>query len=368
MYESDWNRGTISCCSICRKAITCKPNRIYGSYPKDKLVYEILLPNVQGKKLPRPIPPVATNTTATLSFDDYDDDEEEEEEDNEELIEFYEGRIADLERQLSEVSRVETLFRSVESELRRKSAEIYVVRREIDDRNMKIEFLIKENLEQKKEIEKINLNFKAATEELDEFKHFKMSSEIIRLANHISPMQKEAYFNSLLNDLSSSRKDLVMMIIGFEKKNAEGEIEKTELLKENRRLRIEKENLEKKMKLIEQQLKQLQKQKICPILKPKPKVTTSHCDDAIEAASETELDEPAADDENKENLPEIKTITNPFAIKLKASQNNMATSKMVPKTIPKGLSIPKTLSNSVSTGTGKRQKVLQLSNGKIVPI
>lgn len=348
------------------------------------MFYQILLPNINGTRLPRP-PTVTAPSTARTNFDsdneddfddetDFDEDEyeyedmdtdedhsiidlsrnpnfnlnhyrnsrdlERERNSNNQMIEFYENRITNLERQVAQNSRYEANYRNLEREMDRKSNELLSARRDIDNRNLRIEALLKENLGQKKDIETLNFNLKSATEELESFKHYKMSSEVVRLAKHISIMQKEAYFKNLLNDLSISRSELVMKIVAFDQMNAENEAEKNELLKENRKIRIDKENFEKKMRLLEQQLRQLQ-------LQPKQKPVY---DDGDETELENELEN------NKENVP----INNPFAMKPSTS------SKMVPSTIPKGLTLSKGSSNSVSTGTGKRQKVLELNGQSFV--
>ena len=348
MYEFDWKSGNKSSCTICRKIITCKPNRVYGNFPKEKIFYELVKdsfqPNINGKKMSTP----TTEAMPTVIINREDEEDYDDDDDNEELVEFYEDRLADLERQLEEYAERNASLRSVENELVITKSSLLSVSRDLNDRNIKIQSLIKEKLELMDRLGKLSLKLEAATEELESFKHSKMAIEVNRLANHISSIQKESYYKNLLKDSNMTKEFLIGMLSGFEKKNAENEAERNELLKENRMLRISKENSEKKAK------QQQQQQQMNQVLKPK--MVTNYYDEA----GETELDEPICDD-NQENIPTT-TFINPFAIK--PPQTTTTTTKMVPKTLPKGFSIPKNSSAAASTGTGKRQKVLQLPNGQ----
>lgn len=362
MYEYDWRTGNKSMCTICRKIITSKPNRVYGNYPKEKMFYEVpkdsLQPNINGKKLKPPTDARVNSASAqevgTINsvhniYSDEDDDSEDEDEDQDSLVEFYEDRLADLERQLEEYSERSFEFERLRSELSTTKLQLSQTKRELNDRNLRLEKLITQKINLEEEFSEIKTKLAAATEELESYKYSKMASEVTRLANHISSIQKESYYKNLLKDTNTTREFLIGMLSGFEKKHAEAENEKNQLLRENRMLRIYKETAEKR-------IRQVTSFNGTSGLVLKPKPPANPYDDA----GETELDEPIsndfADDQENTRHSQHPEPVNPFAVKPQST-------KMVPKSLPKGFSIPKS-SSTASTGTGKRQKVLQLPNGQ----
>lgn len=319
MYEYDWKSGYKSTCSICRKIITCKPIRVFGNYPKEKVLYEVpkdsIRPNIKGK--------IAKELNAAEVIRRY-------EEENSDLVQFYEDRLADMERQLEEYSERNSELESVQIELVTTKYSVIELARDLNNRNMKIESLGREKISLQDELAKVKLKLEAANEEMENFKYSKMASEVHRLSTQISSIEKDSYYKNLLKDSNVTREFLVGMLAGFQKKHAENEKEKDLLMRENRILTIYKETNEKKVK-------QQQQSK-------------------YKEPEDVNIPDNGDNQSDQENLPPVPPI---FSLKPPPTST-----KMVPKTLPKGFTVPKSSSSAASTGTGKRQKVLQLPNGQ----
>lgn len=329
MYNFDRENGKKSCCAICRQTIISVPNKIFGNFPHDPISYTIcesIGPNITGKRGGRDGAQGQANSR------------------NNELLleqlEFYEGRLADLEAQVDEFDGIEDQISRLESQILVKTNENYELKRKLDERNMEMIQKIKRigkiegelavanrsinSLECQNSALKVELS--AAKTELIGYQDSKLSLETERLASEITHLQRESYFKNLQK--YHTQTEIVGLLAGMHVKFNDSENARTELEKENRRLKVEIERMARKPKLV------------------------------VNNVVELELG-----NENFHN-PQQAPIQVPELFERSPPPQHLPAalnvSKLVPTIRPKGLAFPR---GTITTGTGKRSKIMEMPDG-----
>ena len=327
MYSNDRESGRKSCCAICRQAIISAPNRIFGNFPTERISYslgESISPNITGRRGGKGNDQAAP-TNVLL-----------------EQLEFYEGRLADLEAQIEEYGGMDANLNEIEGEMERlrgelevKSNELNATVRKLNERDLSMMRMIEAQGRVQKKLEaaldkvkvleegreKLNFELKASKTELLSYQDSKLSLETERLASEITRLQSESYFKNLRKFHSET--EIIGLLAGMHAKFNESENGRNELERENRKLKIEMEKLTREVK------------------GRNSLVVANKQTDAVFVYSEPE---------NRANdpLPQL----------LKRSPTLNA-SKLVPNIRPKGLPVPR----GPITGTGKRAKIIEMPDG-----
>lgn len=324
LYENDYRRGIRSNCSICRKLITSPPVRIFNAtcFPKEAIGYEILGPNVSGKKISNP----TQRTTQSGSID------------------FYENRLAEMEMQLRNFRRLNEQVVTLEADLLGCQSQLQSTRRELDRRNLEMNAILSQQKHANDQIKNLQESLEESKRELESFKYLKAANEVSRLSKEISIFQYDSYFKNLKNDPETSKADLILQLAGMTAnfRPIEGEKEETE-----RQLRFLKISMEK----AEREAAKREKNR------DKVKVEIIKIDDSSDKDdnSETENNNVHSTHNTQSTAHQLQNppqYTNPFLI----------SKSSVPSVRPKSL---KTFAGSaVSTGTGKKAKVIETPAGK----
>lgn len=302
-----------------------------------KVPKESVQPNINGTRQKKA-------GVSEQELDDDEDDWDDEDGDNEELIEFYDGRLRDLERQVQELEPVRSeneRLRSENAQLKRTVLEkINILKersRELDDRNLRITTSLKRQKDLEEELLKVNLEHDEAKRELHSYKNVQIATEVERLTTTISRLQTDSYFKAMLNDPTMIKEKLIGMLAGMKAKVSGFEAEKMEMERELRHLKIYKENAEKRER----------KKKELELLNNRERENIDSVRINV-MPPENIVDEKGTDESHPDPYMVTRTTT-------------PATSKMVPTAAPKGFKVPKSM---VANGTGKRMKVIDMPDGK----
>lgn len=330
-FQFDHKAGKVSRCPLCREHISRAPNKWYTSVNVSVKSYEIpsgaTCPNlVNGKKS-------ITSRGATRSNAD-------ESAANRELLEYYEGRVGDLERQLEEnVRSAQTAATQLQHLLSSEKQRNERFARELDARNVKMTTLARSEQRVNSENSQLKLQVSALQEEMKGFKSIKTALEVDRLATEITALQSTSYYRNLVCDDEVDRGQLVLMLAGMKKKYQESQDEKDRLERELRVMRVERERLER----LKRQSKMSDEKSV---------IKTPN--------NQAEVYESELENENQREM-EIKDLGMMQDQRIIPHHRRPST-KMVPNVLPKMMK-RRGISN-VLDGSGKQVKQMELSNGR----
>lgn len=330
-FQFDHKAGKVSRCPLCREHISRAPNKWYTSVNVSVKSYEIpsgaTCPNlVNGKKS-------TTSRGATRSNAD-------ESASNRELLEYYEGRVGDLERQLEEnVRSAQTAATQLQHLLSSEKQRNERFARELDARNVKMTTLARSEQRVNSENSQLKLQVSALQEEMKGFKSIKTALEVDRLATEITALQSTSYYRNLVCDDEVDRGQLVLMLAGMKKKYQESQDEKDRLERELRVMRVERERLER----LKRQSKMNDEKSV---------IKTPN--------NQAEVYESELENENQREM-EIKDLGMMQDHRIIPHHHRPST-KMVPNVLPKMMKRRGT--SSVLDGSGKQVKQMELSNGR----
>jgi hypothetical protein len=330
-FQFDHKAGKVSRCPLCREHISRAPNKWYTSVNVSVKSYEIpsgaTCPNlVNGKKS-------ITSRGATRSNAD-------ESAANRELLEYYEGRVGDLERQLEEnVRSAQTAATQWQHLLSSEKQRNERFARELDARNVKMTTLARSEQRVNSENSQLKLQVSALQEEMKGFKSIKTALEVDRLATEITALQSTSYYRNLVCDDEVDRGQLVLMLAGMKKKYQESQDEKDRLERELRVMRVERERLER--------LKRQSK-----VSDEKSVIKTPN--------NQAEVYESELENENEREM-EIKDLGMMQDHRIIPHHHRPST-KMVPNVLPKMMK--RRATSNVLDGSGKQVKQIELSNGR----
>lgn len=330
-FQFDHKAGKVSRCPLCREHISRAPNKWYTSVNVSVKSYEIpsgaTCPNlVNGKKS-------TTSRGATRSNAD-------ESAANRELLEYYEGRVGDLERQLEEnVRSAQTAATQLQHLLSSEKQRNERFARELDARNVKMTTLARSEQRVNSENSQLKLQVSALQEEMKGFKSIKTALEVDRLATEITALQSTSYYRNLVCDDEVDRGQLVLMLAGMKKKYQESQDEKDRLERELRVMRVERERLER----LKRQSKMNDEKSV---------IKTPN--------NQAEVYESELENENQREM-EIKDLGMMQDHRIIPHHHRPST-KMVPNVLPKMMK--RRATSSVLDGSGKQVKQIELSNGR----
>lgn len=336
MYKFDREKGNKSSCTLCRTIIMTPPIKLFNTsgFPKEPFVYSIenydgvIQPNLSKKKS-------GTSSGNQIVQDAHVD----------ERIEFYEGRLADLEAMASNYEELVDQNDDLEADLEETQEQLEITQRELDRRNLEMARISERLLESEKKSTRLESELEVVSKELDSYKYTKFSLEVERLASEIGDLQSDSYYKNILKDKNIRKDQVVSMLAGMKVKFDHVQVERDKLEKELRFFKIFKENVEKRERLKRQ----------------REDIVKMDHDKKLEQEKEKEKEEvnvkSIEDSECYIDIfhDEMKPIINPFLI------NSSVSSMMVPKSLPKQIKVP---NGTTSTGTGKKSKIIELANGK----
>lgn len=255
-----------------------------------------------------------------------------------ETIQFYEGRVADLERMLESYEDMPDQIDELEADLEETQDLLERSREQLNQRNIEMMAMTTRLVETEKKSKRLEMEVEAAKRELEDFKYTRASTEVMRLANEINRLQSDSYYKNLSRDSEIDKDQIILMLVG--------------MTTEFKKIQIEKDRMEKEMIKLRVHCEKIERERDRERIKERERVNREREDALVYDDDETDLetDHSHTGDHSQISPPK----SNPFFM-------SSSTSKMVPKAIPKAL---KPQHGTVSTGTGKKLKIMQFSNGQ----